>query len=169
MGRKARLKRSRKEQTFANALVDEMIHDGPADLTVDEWSDLPAPTGSGQTVYVRSAARRFVDAANAARPNDPQYTGAWVAETITPDADTSHTDHAARRHEAARRADEAAQQDYRRQAYIKPQDPSPRAAIGAIFGHGLMLLADAMPSRPHRHAPSAPPKPDGRFTRKRRR
>lgn len=124
MGRQSRRKH---EQRLARA---RERHEGR--VVVDEWSELPDPTGSGKVVRVRRMGRAFIDGINSkggpvytgwvpvtssdsvsapSDPNNPNNNfGSLYALTAAPTPSNSRTD------DAARRADEASRRERERMA-----------------------------------------------------
>lgn len=89
--------------------------------------------------------------------------GDLYATTITPHDDTSHTDAAARRHEAAqaRAQEEVAPTIFQARQPRPSQDPRTIAASLMIFADALHDARSPIPQR------RTQPRPDGRFTPKR--
>lgn len=178
MGRQARIKRERSKARQDQALP-----------VVDEWRDLPAPTGNGATVYVKGMGATFTDT-----PRRDTQEGVWLPTyasqttddsgmyaTVTREPSNSHTDASARRAAQAAYHERAAQEPttfnhnnpqgpHSAQGRPDAQGRSParsRLALAQVFAQGLMLLADAVGApRTRVHSPNQPPRRDGRFTPK---
>jgi hypothetical protein len=166
MGRQARLKRERSKARQDQALP-----------VVDEWRDMPAPTGNGATVYVKCMGATFTDT-----PRRDTQGGVWLPTyasqttddsgmyaTVTREPSNSRTDDPSRRAAQAAYHERAAQEPttftpnnpqgaHSAQDRPDAQGRSParsRLALAQVFTHGLMLLADAVDApRTRAHIPT---------------